>query len=226
MSFCFGRCLLVVVCWSLLVGRCARRPTAPYSPLPEALLNHVPEMPLSLVMKNLKCARRGAAAGPSGMTSEHLRSVLENPRDAGLLFQVAQLFATACIPQEVLAALRVGRLTALQKPNGSVRAIERATSPFQYALSTRAGTECIAHVIQALTDLDSTATVLSTDGISAFDVVSRQAMLQGFSQWLEGMQQCHLCGSSTGQLRVICGKTTTASSTQSYKQKVVNRVTH
>ena len=93
----------------------------------------------------------------------------------------------------------MGRLTALQKPGvrgivaGDVfrrlvartiaqqlgPAIERATSPFQYALSTRAGTECIAHAIQALTDLDPSATVLSIDGIGAFDLVSRQAMLQG-----------------------------------------------
>ena len=86
----------------------------------------------------------------------------------------------------------MGRLTALQKPNGSVRgivasdvfrrlvartmaqqlgpAIERATSPFQHALSTRAGTECIAHAIQAFTDLDHTGTVVSIDGIGAFDV--------------------------------------------------------
>ena len=64
---------------------------------------------------------------------------------------------------------RVGRLTALQKPNGGVRgivcwdvsrrlvartmaqqlgpAIERATSPSQHALSTRAGTECIAQAM-------------------------------------------------------------------------------
>ena len=135
-------------------------------------------------MKNLKCACRGAAAGPSGMTSEHLKSILENARDC----------------DEVLEALRVGRLTALQKPNGGVRgivdvfrrlvartiaqqvgpAIERATSPFQYALSTRAGTECIAHAIQALTDFDPSATVLSIEGIGAFDLVSSQAMLQGF----------------------------------------------
>ena len=58
-------------------------------------------------------------------------------------------------------------------------AIERATSPFQCALSTRAGTECIAHAIQTLTDLDNTATVVSIDGIRAFDVVSRQALLEG-----------------------------------------------
>ena len=40
--------------------------------------------------------------------------------------------------------------------------------------------QCIAHAIQAPTDLDHTATVVSIDGIGAFDVVSRQAMLEGF----------------------------------------------
>ena len=99
-----------------------RRPAVPYSPLPEALRNHQAEIAFSLekeiFMKNLKCARRGAAAGPSGMTSEHLKSILENARDCELLFQVAQLFARARIPHEVSEALRVGRLTALQEPNG------------------------------------------------------------------------------------------------------------
>ena len=67
-------------------------------------------------------------------------------------------------------------MTALQKPDGGVRGIvvgdvmrrllartlaqqfgpqaEAATHPFQYALSTRAGTECVAHLVQALTSSD------------------------------------------------------------------------
>ena len=57
--------------------------------------------------------------------------------------------------------------------------VERATAPFQYALSTRSGTECVAHAIQALTDLDPDSTVLSVDGIGALDLVSREAMLSG-----------------------------------------------
>ena len=176
-----------------------------------------------LFMKNLKCARRGAAAGPSGMTSELLRSVLENPRDAGLVFQVAQLFATANIPQEVLATLRVGRLTALQKPkwkcqgdrrwrrqtargqhHGSAGLPLSALPVHQYALSTRAGTECIAHVIQALTDLDRVVHRRHWGfrrGVTSGDVA------RASSQWKEGMQQCHLCGSSMGHFQVICGKT-------------------
>ena len=92
-------------------------------------------------------------------------------------------------------------MSALQKPNGGVRGIvagdivrrlvartiaqqlstevERATTPFQYALTTKAGGECIAHAFQALTDLDERATVLSIDGIGAFDLISRGAMLDG-----------------------------------------------
>ncbi len=97
--------------------------------------------------------------------------------------------------------IRLGRLTALQKPNGSVRgivsgdvvrrllvrtiaqqftlAVERATSPLQYALSTKSGGECIAHALQALTDLSDRTTVFSIHGIGAFDLISRGAMLEG-----------------------------------------------
>ena len=55
--------------------------------------------------------------------------------------------------------------------------VEAATSPFQYALSTRAGGECVAHALQGICEVDST--ILSIDGISAFDMVSRAAMLDG-----------------------------------------------
>ena len=57
--------------------------------------------------------------------------------------------------------------------------VESATAPFQYALSTRAGSECVAHVIQGLSELDPDSTVMSIDGISAYDQISRAAMLDG-----------------------------------------------
>ena len=57
--------------------------------------------------------------------------------------------------------------------------VKQATSPFQCALSTKSGGECIAHSLQALTDIDRRATVLSIDGIGAFDLISRGAMLDG-----------------------------------------------
>ena len=53
--------------------------------------------------------------------------------------------------------------------------VEQATSPYQYAMSTRARCECVAHALQGLTELDQNATVTSVDVISAFDMISRQA---------------------------------------------------
>ena len=65
-------------------------------------------------------------------------------------------------------------------------AVKAATSPFQHVLSTRAGCECIAHALQALTEADLEATVLSIDGVSAFDLVSRAAMLRGLRRVVGG----------------------------------------
>ena len=119
-------------------------------------------------LQNLRCARRGAAGGPSGMNSDHLKVLLESPGCSTLLCEAATQFARAKVPLEVVEAIRLGRITALQKPDGGVRGIvvgdvfrrvvartiaqqygqvaEAATHPFQYALSTRAGTECVTHV--------------------------------------------------------------------------------
>ena len=91
----------------------------------------------------------------------------------------------------IVDVIRLGRITALQKPSGGVRGIvvgdvlrrlvartiaqqmsdvvEAATAPCQYALSTRAGTECIAHIFETVTEDNPRTTVLSIDGIGAFD---------------------------------------------------------
>ena len=113
------------------------------------------------------------------------------------------------MPDEVIRMLRMGRMTALQKPRGGVRGIvagdivrrlvsramakqlgevfEQATAPFQYALSTRAGCECVSHMLQGLTDLDAHATVMSIDGIGAYDSSSRRAMLDGLRGVSDGV---------------------------------------
>ena len=57
-------------------------------------------------------------------------------------------------------------------------AVEGATAPFQYALS-KAGSEYVSHVVQALTEADPATTVVPFDGVSAFDLISREAMLNG-----------------------------------------------
>ena len=45
--------------------------------------------------------------------------------------------------------------------------VKAATAPFQYALSTTSGCECIAHALQAVTELDPEATITTIDGLYA-----------------------------------------------------------
>ena len=54
------------------------------------------------------------------MTAEHLRVLLHNERDSDLLFERALDLVRANIPLEILDAIRLGRMVALQKPGGGV----------------------------------------------------------------------------------------------------------
>ena len=54
---------------------------------------------------------------------------------------------------------------------------EQAREPFQSALSTRAGTDCVGHAVRPLADNDDRLTVLSAHGVGAYDFMPRQAML-------------------------------------------------
>ena len=105
------------------------------------------------------------------------------------------------MPNLVIEVARMGRMTALKKPAGGIRGIvvgdvirrlmartvaqqvatnvEQATAPFQYALSTRAGCECVSHVVQALCEANPNTTIVSVDGVSAYDTISREAMMRG-----------------------------------------------
>ena len=165
-----------------------RRPPEPYGPLPPEVANYQPEEPcpflLPAFLAGLRKARRGAAAGPSGATNEHLRILLDDEVDGQLLHCAAQCLAQADVPAPALAAIRVGRIVALQKPDGrGIRALvigdvlrrlvgrvlaqafalrlETACLPFQYGLSTRAGAEALPRVLRAATEVDPRATILS-----------------------------------------------------------------
>ena len=142
------------------------------------------------------------------MIADHLFPLLESETDSGRLVELAQILVAGDVPPEIMRAIALGRLTALRKDGGGVRGIvvgdmlrrvvartmaqqvskevEEATSPFQYALTTRAGCECVAHVLQTLTDLDEHATIVSIDGVGAFDLISRQSMLDGLSAMENG----------------------------------------
>ena len=180
-----------------------RSPAQPREPLPEDLAQFIPATPFELHEKlfnrNLRSSQRSAAAGPSGMTMEHLRPLLDEPEALHSFFLIGEKLAQAQVPGSVVDIVRMERLTALSKPDGGVRGIvagdvirslvartisqqlaptvERATSPHQYAMTTRAGCECVAHALQGLTELDPQATITSIDGVGAFDLISRRAML-------------------------------------------------
>ena len=104
-----------------------------------------------------------------------------------LLFRAVEDCASASMPESVSKAFMSATMTALQKPDEGVRGIATGTSfrrlvaktlarqfgkavestcaPFQFALSTRAGTDCVGHVVRALTDENPMVTVLSIDGV-------------------------------------------------------------
>ena len=186
----------------------SKRPSRLREPLPREVVAHVPAHPFDMdemmFLRCLRSARRGAAAGPSGMTTEHLRPLLDDWHSMEVLFKAAETFSRGLIPESVVQIVKMGRMTALSKPDGGVRgivagdvfrrlvartmaqqlakAVLSATSPHPYALSTRAGCECVAHALQGLTELDPRATVTSIDRVSAFDSISRRAMMTGLLQ--------------------------------------------
>ena len=182
-----------------------RRPAAPYGSIDAAIMQFVPAEPLqlpdALIINALRRTRKGAAPGPSGLPAETLRLVLDDADATQAFLQVSQLLAQADLPQQASNAIALGRLVALQKPTGRIRGlvvgdllrrvvsrsiaqhygqtIHTACSPHQFALSTRAGTEAVVHALTATTQLSTTQTILSVDGVGAYDTISRASMLRG-----------------------------------------------
>ena len=116
-----------------------------------------------------------------------------------LLTKAAEDLARATVPVEVFRAFMTATMTALEKRDGVVCGFATGTvfrrlvaenlarqfgekdrgsiSLFQYALSTRAGVDCVGHVVRAMTDANPHATVLSVDGIGAYDDWHRASMV-------------------------------------------------
>ena len=90
-----------------------RRPAQIRQPLPPQVTDHMPDRPFELeeyrFAQVLRSSRKGAAAGPLGMTADHLRPVLENPRDTHLLFTLGEKLARAEIADSIVGAIRLGR---------------------------------------------------------------------------------------------------------------------
>lgn len=115
-----------------------------------------------------------------------LRLLLDDEDSANAFVQVAQQLAAANIPPPTATALGLGRIVALQKPHGRVRGIvigdilrrvvsrsiaQHFASPIHLA--------CSPHQFALSTQTDPHLTVLSVDGIGAYDTISRNSMLRG-----------------------------------------------
>ena len=184
--------------FQLLQGR---RSQVQVSPIAEEVMQFSPAHPVALkakiFMKCLSGAPLGSAPGPGGCTNEMLRVCLEDSELLQLLRLAAEDFARGTAPEEAMTRFKMA--TALRKKDGGVRGIatgttfrrlvartlarqfmrevEKTCASFQFALSTRAGTDCVAHAVRATPDLDPHMTVLPIDGIGAYDHVYRSAML-------------------------------------------------
>ena len=86
-----------------------------------------------------------------------LRPLLGNPRDMHAFFFVCEQLARVEVPAEVVRWIKLGRMTALRKPDGGVRGIVAGNVIRRLTSRTiaqqlgpeverfRAGSECIAH---------------------------------------------------------------------------------
>ena len=94
-----------------------RRPRTPIIEIPLEMMEHWPvedfALDLDKFARNPRSARKGAAPGPSGMTSEHLRPLLSHPNDTLMLYRMGEQLGRGQVPQVVIEAIRVGRMTAL-----------------------------------------------------------------------------------------------------------------
>ena len=126
-----------------------RRPQVRQSPIPQEVIDYQPESPL-------------------------LRVCLDDTETLELLVSAAEDFARAETSQEVAKSFMLASMTAVQKKDGDVRgtatgtsflrlvaktlarkfgpAVEATCSPFQFAVSTRAGTDCVGHAVRFETD--------------------------------------------------------------------------
>ena len=130
-----------------------------------------------------------------------LRVCVDDGELLRLLRFAAQDFARGEIPLEVTQFFTLASMTAVRKPDGGERCIATGycVSPSggevcQDSTSRRLrrcvcvhhfislcrpvqGTDCVGHVVRAMTDFTSRTTVLSIDGVGAHDHVFRSSKL-------------------------------------------------
>ena len=93
--------------------------------LPPDIHVNTPDAPFDLdkhiFNSNLRSSRRGAARGPSGMTTKHLRPFVGRHEVLALVYPRVREVGTCANSRRVVDLLRLGKITALSKPDNGVR---------------------------------------------------------------------------------------------------------
>ncbi|CAE7234911.1 unnamed protein product, partial [Symbiodinium sp. CCMP2456] len=105
-----------------------RRPREPHETIEPELLNWNPSSLVQLdraaLLTNLRRARyKGVAPGLSGFTAEVVRVVLDADDSTQAFVDVASLLVQAHVPEDIRAALGLGRMVAIRKPTGGTRGL-------------------------------------------------------------------------------------------------------
>ena len=145
-----------------------QHPQVQVRPILPAVLEFEPDTLLTMARKIfhscLQGVPSGVAPGLGGCTNEML------------LMYAAEDFARGHVPGDVCHALMLATMTGLQKRDGGVRRIATGTSfhrlvanvlarqfsdaseatcaPFQFAPSSRAGTDCVGHAVRVAIELN------------------------------------------------------------------------
>ena len=103
---------------------------------------------------------------------------------------------------------------------------EKATSPFQYALTITAGCDCVAHILETSRTRMNAQQVVSISGVGAHDLISRNAKIEGLLR-MENRRSgpSRSCGVSMEARRPTCGKMKLATRRASHKVRERNRET-
>ena len=119
------------------------------------------------------------------------------PNGTVRFFFGSRRFLPEARPFAAVEGVRMGRITALRKADGGVRgivvggilrrgvakqmAIGSRETTFQCTLTTKVGCESVTHIFKSLTDQDERASIVSIDEVGAYDLISRNVLLEGLA---------------------------------------------
>ena len=156
---------------------------------------------LKTTLKRLE-AKRGAAAGPTSWTYEHVSAAAKASTDAfAAIVKFVNLILSGELPRH--SSLLDSSLIGLQKPDGGVRPIAigevwyrlaglcaltacnevgQSLAPLQLGVGVPGGAEAVGHAVQAVLAKDPEAALLTVDQANAFNSVSRSAVFEAVNE--------------------------------------------